>query len=127
MDSVELKMFCDSKGFNLKEKKEDNWIYTHSYFSPADSSIWFLRTYPKGDKEHRSVYYYFTDLKTQNDFKKQMKKKGFKFKRKDEKDYGGNIFSHSIYLAEAEEIQLGTEKLIKQKVTYSLTYYRRVN
>ena len=123
MDSIELKIFCSEKGFKLKEIKEDNWIYSYSYYSPIDNSIWFIRTFPKDTTANRFVYYYFTDNKTRREFRKQMKNLEFKFKRTDIKDYGGNKFTHNIYLTKDNEIDLATEKLIGQKTKYTLLYY----
>jgi hypothetical protein len=127
MDSIELRTFCSERGFKIKEKKEDNWIYSHSYFSQTDNSIWFLRTFPKDTTGNKFVYYYYADNKTQGEFKRQMKDKGFKFKRTDTKDYRGNKFTHNIYLTKDSEIDLASDKLIGQKTKYTLLHYRRVN
>ena len=53
--------------------------------------------------------------------------KGFKFKRTDSKDYGGNKFIHNIYLTKDNEIDLASEELLGQKMKYTLMYYRRIN
>lgn len=127
MDSVELRTFCSERGFRVKEKKEDNWIYSHSHFSPNYNSVWFIRTFPKDTAGMRFVYYYFTDNETRNEFKKQIKDSGFKFNRTYSKDYGGNKFTHNIYLTADNEIDLVSERLIGQKVKYTLLYYRRIN
>jgi hypothetical protein len=56
-----------------------------------------------------------------------MKEKGFKFKRTVSDGYGGDIFTHNIYLARDSEIDLASEKLRGQKINYTLIYYRRMN
>jgi len=127
MDSVELNKYSLNKGFKLKKKEEDNWIYSYSYYSATDHSIWFIRTFPKDTSAIRCVYYYFGDSKTRKDFKKQMKYMGFKFKRKIENDYGGKVITHNIYLTPSNEIDLGYEKFLGRTEKYFLLFYRRVN
>jgi hypothetical protein len=135
LDSLELIVFSHEKGFELKEVEIDIWRSVHKYYS-ADSSIKFERTFPSGRKlfpqdtttrDNRMVYYHFTNKETLKEFKEKMKKKGFKFKRTVTKDYGGNRFTHNIYLTKENEIDLASDKLIGQKLKYTLMYYRRMN
>jgi len=135
LDSLELSKFGQEKGFDLKEVEMDIWGSIHKYYS-ADSSIKFERNFPSGRKlfaqdtttrDNRTVYYHFTNKETLKEFKEKMKEKGFKFKRTDTKDYGGNRFTHNIYLTKENEIDLASEKLIGQKLKYTLIYYRRMN
>jgi hypothetical protein len=135
LDSLELIKFGQGKGFELKEVEIDIWRSVHKYYS-ADSSLRFERNFPTGRKlfpqdttirDNRTVYYHFTDKEILKEFKEKMKEKGFKFKRTDAKDYGGNRFTHNIYLTKEKEIDLASEKLIGQKLRYTLIYYRRMN
>jgi hypothetical protein len=134
MDSTQLITFARTKGFELKEVEMDGFRSVHRYYS-SDSLTSFDRTFPTGrklfpespDRDHRMVYYRFADRETAKAFQKAMKAKGFKFKRTDTKDYGGNTFTHNIYLAEDQEIDLATQKLRGEKMTYTLIYYPRVN
>jgi hypothetical protein len=132
---LELIKFGREKGFELKEVEMDIWRSIHKYYS-ADSSTTFERNFPTGRKlfaqdtttrDNRMVYYHFTNKETLKEFKEMMKEKGFEFKRTDTKDYGGNRFTHNIYLTKENEIDLATEKLIGQKLKYTLIYYRRMN
>lgn len=135
MDSTELLTFSHKKGFELREVEMDIWRSMHKYYS-ADSSIWFERNFPTGRKlfpqdtttrDNRMVYYHFTNKETLKEFKEKMKENGFKFKRTNTKSYGGNIFTHNIYLTKDSEIDLASEKLRGQKIKYTLMYYRRMN
>ena len=136
MDSLTLKTFSYEKGFELREIDMDAWRSVHKYYSTEDSSISFERTFPTGRKllsqdtatrDNRMVYYHFKDKKVLKEFKGKMKEKGFKFKRTDTKDYGGNMFTHNIYLTNGNEIDLASEKLLGQRIKYTLIYYRRMN
>jgi hypothetical protein len=136
MDSLTLRVFSFEKGFELREIDIDAWRSVHKYYSTADSSISFERTFPTGAKlypqdtttrDNRIVYYHFKEKEVLKEFKGKMKEKGFKFKRTDTKDYGGNIFTHNIYLTKDNEIDLASEKLLGQKIKYTLIYYRRIN
>jgi hypothetical protein len=127
--------FAHEKGFELKEVEMDIWRSIHKYYS-ADGLIKFERNFPTGRKlfscdtttlDTRAVYYHFTNKETLKEFKKKMKEYGFKFKRTDTKDYGGIRFTHNIYLTKENEIDLASEKLIGQKIKYTLIYYRRIN
>jgi hypothetical protein len=135
LDSLELITFAKKRGFELKEVEMDNWRSIHKYFS-ADGSITFERNFPTGRKlfakdtttqDNRMVYYHFTDKEILKEFKEKMKEKGFKFKRTDTKDYGGNRFTHNIYVTKENEIDLVLEKLKGQKLKYTLIFYRRMN
>jgi len=127
MDSVELQHFCSEREFKLKEKTEDNWIYSHSYYSPSDSSVWFIRTFPKDHSKYKFVYYYFSENKVRSEFKKRMNENGFKFKRTNINEYRGNKFTHNIYLAKETEIDLVVSEPLGQQKKYSLLYYKRIN
>ncbi len=135
LDSLELMKFGHEKGFELKEVEVDTWRSIHKYYS-ADSSTKFERNFPTGRKlfsqdttarDNTMVYYHFTNKETLKEFKEKMKGSGFKFKRTDTKDYGGNRFTHNIYVTKENEIDLASEKLMGQKLTYTLIYYRRMN
>ena len=128
MDSVALSKFCFEKGFRVKQKKEDNWIYSYSYSSSTNNSIWFIRTFPKDTNGIKYVYYYYTDSKTQKEFKKLIKEKKFKLKGVDSREYGGNVFTHNIYFKDNDKIDLVTEKPMRQKMKYTLiTRKKRIN
>jgi hypothetical protein len=136
MDSLTLRTFSYEKGFELREINMDAWRSVHKYYSTADNSISFERTFPTGrqlfsqnttTRDNRMVYYHFKDKEVLIEFKGKMKEKGFKFKRADTKDYGGNMFTHNIYLTKDNEIDLTSENLLGQKIKYTLIYYRRMN
>lgn len=135
LDSLELIKFGQEKGFELKVVEMDNWRSIHKYYS-TDSSTTFERNFPTGrnlftqdttTRDNRMVYYHFRDKETLKEFKGKMKANGFKFKRTDTKDYGGNRFTHNIYVTTENEIDLASEKIIGQKLKYTLIYYRRMN
>jgi hypothetical protein len=73
MDSIQLKAFCVDNNFQLKEEYEDNWIYSQSYYSQNDGSIWFIKTYPKDKKTDGIIYFYFQGEQNYDEFKKQIK------------------------------------------------------
>lgn len=135
MDSTELRTFASGRGFELKEIENDSYRSVHRYYS-SDSTIWFSRTFPTGrelfsenktTKDHSMVYYHFTDKKSLKEFKAKMKDNGFKFKQTNQNNYGGNLFTHSIYLTQDTEIDLASEKTIGQNIRYTLIYYSRMN
>ncbi|MCD9014406.1 hypothetical protein [Parachryseolinea silvisoli] len=135
MDSTELRTFSHDKGFELREVEIDSWRSVHKYYS-SDSTICFERTFPTGRKlfsENTTtkyagmVYYHFSDKAAVKEFQREMKEKGFKFKRTESKDYGANFFTHNIFVTKDDEIDLATEKLGKENIKYTLMYYQRRN
>lgn len=136
MDSLTLKTFSYEKGFELREIDLDAWRIVHKFYSTADNSISFERTFPTSRKlfsqdtttrDNRMVYYHFKDKEVLKEFKGKMKEKGFKFKRTDTKDYGDNMFTHHIYTTKDNVIDLASEKLLGEKIKYTLIYYGRMN
>jgi hypothetical protein len=136
MDSVQLSKFCYEKGFELNKVDKDYWTSVHKYHVVTNSSISLERTFPKARKllsqdttssDNGMVYFRYTDQELLKEFKQKIKEKGFKFKRTDRKDYRGNTFTHNIYLIRDFEIDLASEKLIGQKMKYTLIYYKRMN
>ncbi len=138
MDSVELRTFCYDKGFELREVEIDAWRSIHKYYAMADNSVSLVRNFPTAKKflffsrdtttrDHRMVYYNYADKEVLKGFKREMKEKGFEFKRRDTEYYEGNRYTHNIYLKEDWEIDLASEKRIGEKTEYTLMYYRRLN
>ncbi len=136
MDTTQLKIFCESKGFKLKKVEADAWRAVITYQSVSDSSISFLKTIPTGKTLFNDtkvnagpgvIYYYFADKSNIKDFKKEMKEKKFKYHRTNSSEYGGNLFVHNQYRTAEDEIDLASDSLLGRKTTYCLMYYRRPN
>lgn len=136
MDSVKLRAFASQRGFEFKGAETDIWRSVHKYFCRADTSVSFEKTFPTGrtvnpqypiTRDNRTVYYHFRNKDILKELKKQMREKGFKFKTTDTNEYGGNTFRHHIYLTKDQEIDLSSEKLLGQKIKYTLIYHSRIN
>jgi len=126
MDSTELATFCLHKCFKLIVN-ESNLTSSRSYYTPVDMSIWFTIIFPKDSIFDKSIYYHFIDSKIADEFKNQIKSKGFKLKRTKTKRDRGNKFTHSIFLIRDNEIHLLSRKLIGEEITnYTLLCQKRL-
>jgi len=143
LDSAALILFAQEKGFELKEVEIDAWRSVHRYYA-TDRSASFQRTFPTGRKvilpwndntkskdtkarDNGMVYYNFKGQSVLEEFRKKLKENRFRFKRTDEKDFGGTKYTHNIHVSKDMEIDLASEEIPAQEVKYTLMYYRRMN
>jgi len=125
MDSLALREYSLAKGFKLKSIVSSSDKLVHKYYFAEDSSVWFVRSFPKDTTRDKHVYFYYGVLKLNQQFQKEIRKHHFKLDSSEDSDYDGNIIRREIYLKDGMEIILGYESFAGRPRRYVLMYQKQ--